>query len=108
MLVNEVGYRWSECFLLVRANPDEEPIAADIEHYKMPWEYGSRLGTRPTVGQDLPVRILHSARREKTGTEPRATGRTCMHVERAAPSPVPVQTRIPRLYSVDVFETPAN
>lgn len=30
------------------------------------------------------------------------------HVERAAPIPVPVQIRIPRLYSVDVFETPAN
>jgi hypothetical protein len=31
-----------------------------------------------------------------------------MHVDRAAPRPVPVQMRMPRLYSVDVFETPAN
>lgn len=31
-----------------------------------------------------------------------------MHVERAAPRPVPVQIRIPRLYSVEVLETPAN
>ena len=31
-----------------------------------------------------------------------------MHVDRAAPRPVPVQIRMPRLYSVDVFETPAN
>lgn len=31
-----------------------------------------------------------------------------MHVERAAPMPVPVQIRIPRLYRVEVFEMPAN
>lgn len=31
-----------------------------------------------------------------------------MHVDNAAPKPVPVQTRIPRLYSVEVFDTPAN
>lgn len=31
-----------------------------------------------------------------------------MHVDNAAPRPVPVQTRIPRLYNVDVFDTPAN
>ena len=31
-----------------------------------------------------------------------------MHVDNAAPIPVPVQIRIPRLYKVDVFETPAN
>lgn len=30
------------------------------------------------------------------------------HVESAAPIPVPVQMRMPRLYRVDVFETPAN
>jgi hypothetical protein len=29
-------------------------------------------------------------------------------VDSAAPSPVPVHMRIPRLYNVDVFETPAN
>lgn len=29
-------------------------------------------------------------------------------MESAAPIPVPVQIRIPRLYRVDVFETPAN
>lgn len=33
---------------------------------------------------------------------------TCRHVESAAPRPVPVHTRIPRLYSVEVFDTPAN
>lgn len=110
MPVNEVGYGWSKCFLLVRANPDEEPITAAMSITKsgMSWEFGSRLGTRPTVERDLPVRILHSAHREKAGTKPRATGRTCIHVERAAPSPVPVQTRMPRLYSDDVCETPAN
>lgn len=32
----------------------------------------------------------------------------CMHVDKAAPIPVPVQIRIPRLYNFDVFETPAN
>lgn len=32
----------------------------------------------------------------------------CRHVERAAPIPVPVQIRIPRLYRVEVLETPAN
>lgn len=31
-----------------------------------------------------------------------------MHVARAAPIPVPVQIRMPRLYSFDVFETPAS
>ena len=31
-----------------------------------------------------------------------------MHVDSAAQIPVPVQTRMPRLYSVLVFETPAN
>ena len=31
-----------------------------------------------------------------------------MHVANAAPIPVPVQIRIPRLYSLDVFETPAS
>jgi len=30
------------------------------------------------------------------------------HVERAAPIPVPVQKRTPRLYSVEVLDTPAN
>ena len=34
--------------------------------------------------------------------------RTWRHVDSAAPRPVPVQTRIPRLYKYDVFETPAN
>jgi hypothetical protein len=32
----------------------------------------------------------------------------CMHVESAAPIPVPVHMRTPRLYRVDVLETPAN
>lgn len=32
----------------------------------------------------------------------------CRQLESAAPSPVPVQTRIPRLYILVVFETPAN
>ena len=31
-----------------------------------------------------------------------------MHVESAAPMPVPVQMRMPRLYRVDVLDTPAN
>lgn len=31
-----------------------------------------------------------------------------MHVESAAPMPVPVQIRIPRLYKVEVLDTPAN
>lgn len=31
-----------------------------------------------------------------------------MHVDNAAPIPVPVQIRMPRLYSDEVFETPAN
>jgi len=31
-----------------------------------------------------------------------------MQVDRAAPRPVPVHIRMPRLYSVDVFDTPAN
>ena len=35
-------------------------------------------------------------------------GRTCIHVESAAPSPVPVHTRMPLWYSVEEFETPAN
>jgi hypothetical protein len=35
-------------------------------------------------------------------------GRTCRHVESAAPIPVPVHTRMPLLYSVEEFETPAN
>ena len=32
----------------------------------------------------------------------------CMQVDNAAPIPVPVHIRMPRLYSVEVFETPAN
>jgi len=32
----------------------------------------------------------------------------CMQVDKAAPIPVPVQIRIPRLYSLDEFETPAS
>lgn len=32
----------------------------------------------------------------------------CRHVESAAPIPVPVHIRIPRRYSFDVFDTPAN
>lgn len=53
MPVNEVGYRWSKCFLLVRANPDEEPITAAMSMTKSiaSWEFGSRLGTRPTVDE---------------------------------------------------------
>lgn len=35
-------------------------------------------------------------------------GRTCRHVESAAPIPVPVHTRMPLRYSVEEFETPAN
>lgn len=31
-----------------------------------------------------------------------------MQVDRAAPIPVPVHIRMPRLYSVEVFDTPAN
>jgi hypothetical protein len=31
-----------------------------------------------------------------------------MQVDNAAPMPVPVHIRMPRLYSVEVFETPAN
>jgi len=31
-----------------------------------------------------------------------------MHVDRAAPIPVPVHIRIPRLNSVEVLDTPAN
>ena len=31
-----------------------------------------------------------------------------MQVDNAAPMPVPVHIRTPRLYSVEVFETPAN
>jgi hypothetical protein len=33
---------------------------------------------------------------------------TCRQVDSAAPRPVPVHNRIPLLYSVDVFDTPAN
>jgi len=32
----------------------------------------------------------------------------CMQVDKAAPIPVPVQIRIPRLYSLDELETPAS
>lgn len=31
-----------------------------------------------------------------------------MHVESAAPSPVPVHTRMPLWYNVEEFDTPAN
>lgn len=31
-----------------------------------------------------------------------------MQVDNAAPMPVPVHIRTPRLYNVEVFETPAN
>lgn len=40
--------------------------------------------------------------------EPEKPERTCKHVDSEAPSPVPVHTLIPRLYNVEVLETPAT
>ena len=70
------------------------------------------LRDTPQFVQLSPIHIRYLSRHkhrndihEITGTYQYGDWR---HVERAAPIPVPVQIRIPRLYSVDVFDTPAN
>ena len=83
-----------------------EPI--HIRYLKFKWiSQFVRLKSTPDKDQDSPIWTLFTIGYQ-FGYLPTTVTHTCRHVERAAPRPVPVQTRMPRLYMYDVLDTPAN
>ena len=63
---------------------------------------------------DAPIQIKYLCRPKLSVEFWRSTGKSShqwgdwRQVDKAEPMPVPVHIRTPRLYSVEVFETPAN
>lgn len=124
VLVDEAGDGGTEGLLLLRPDPDQIPT-------KKPLAVSLGLDIDRAIAgveeADAAARLSSSLNFREEGVTHqsgfwRETGevsyfsrggrhavkRTWRHVESAAPRPVPVQTRIPRLYKVDVCDTPEN